>query len=245
MKQFADLHVCPNLDDKEELERIIRKASSLGCNLIGVSLPFRPRHKTINFLHRLCRDSCIDLATRIDLAPKSSKDLLESLRLFRRRFDLVAVNCSSKSIARQAAKDHRVDLLVFSSRNSHRRFFDLAEATLASQSVAALEVNMALLLGCRGFSRARLLSCLWREAEIARRVGVSIVICSGAIDEFGLRSRHDFVSLAALFGMNDATALNAISVAPQAIVTRNRGKLGSDYVSRGVRVVRKGRNCGD
>ena len=242
MKQFADLHLQPNLDDRELLEKIIRKAADLGYSLVGVSLPHRVQQDAIDFLQKICRENGVDLVKRIDLAPRSSRDLLRSLRLFRRKFELVAVSCFSKSIARQAAKDHRVDLLVFSSGDSRGRFFDVAEARLACQGVAAFEVDMALLLKRGGFSRVRLLSCLRREIAIAGRFGVSVVICSGAVDVFGLRGPHDFVSLAALFGMDDVAALNAVSVAPLAIVERNRGKLDSDYVARGVRVIRRGRN---
>jgi ribonuclease P/MRP protein subunit RPP1 len=245
MKKFADLHLQPNLDNKEGLEKIIYKTSDLGYNLIGVSLPSKARQAKIDFLQKTCRNLDVDLAKRVDLAPKSARELLKSLRQFRRKFELVAVRCFSKSVARQAAKDHRVDLLVFPSTNPRERFFDRAEANLASQGVAALEIDMVLLLDSSGFSRARFLSCLRREVEIAEKFDVPVVICSGAAVDFQLRGPRDFVSLATLFGMDNVAALKAVSVAPLAIIRRSRRKLDSGYVARGVRVVRRGKNCGD
>ncbi len=243
MKRFADLHLQPNLDDRERLERIVCKASELGFSVVGVSLPSRLEEETISFLRKTCKDYNVDVAMRMDLTPKSPNELLRSLRLFRRKFELVAVRCFSKAVARQAAKDHRVDLLVFPANDPRERFFDRAEATLASQGVAALEVELALILRHAGFSRVRLLSCLQKETAIAKKLGVPIVISSGAVDPYQLRGPHDVASLAVLFGMDEAAALNAVSGAPLAIVERNRGKLDSGYVARGVRVVRRGKNC--
>lgn len=243
MKQFADLHLQPNLDKRRQIEEIICKASELGYNLVGVSLPPRVNQDTIRFLRKICRNHSVHLATRTDLTPKSSGGLLKNLRQLRRKFELVSVNCFSKSVARQAAKDHRVDLLVFPSGNRRERYFDIAEARLASQGVAALEIDIALLLRPTGFSRVRLLSCLRREAAIAGKLGVPIIMSSGAADSFQLRGPNDFASIAGLFGMNNMSALNAISIAPWAIVDRNRRKLDSSYVARGIRVVRRETDC--
>ncbi len=240
MKRFADLHLQPDLNEREQVQKLIRKASNLGYSLVGVSLHPKAKQHTISFLQRTCRNCGIGLATRIDLEPKSSKRLLRSLRQFRRKFELLAVNCLSKSVARQAAKDHRVDLLVFPSVNPRERFFDSAEARLASQGVAALEIDIGLLLGYSGFSRIRLLSHLRKEVAIAEKLGVPIVICSGAVDCFQLRGPYDSASLTMLFGMDTVSALKGVSIAPSAIVERNRKKLDSGYVAKGVRIVREG-----
>jgi RNase P/RNase MRP subunit p30 len=244
MKQFADLHLQPDLNMREHVEKIAARASDLGYSLLGVSLPSKAKPDTIRFLRNTCRNYGVDFAKRIGLTPKSSGELLKSLRQFRRKFDLVSVNCFSKSVARQAAKDHRVDLVVFPSSNPRERFFDYAEARLASQGVAALEINMVLILRSAGFSRVRLLSCLRREVAIAEKLGVPVIISSGAVDSFQLRGPHDFASLAMLFGMDGRSALKAVSVAPLDIVERNRRKLDSSHVARGIRVVRRGKNCG-
>lgn len=243
MKQYADLHLQPNLDRRENIEKMMTKASDLGFNLVGVSFTTIPSESIISFLEKTCADCNLDFATRIDLTPKSPKGLLRFLRQYRRQFELVSVNCFSKSVARQAAKDHRVDLLVFPSYNPHERFFDGAEAKLASQGVAALEIDMALLLRLVGFSRVRLLSCLRRELTIAEKLRIPVVICGGATDPYQMRGPYEFASLATLFGMSNASALKGVSETPLAIVERNRRKLDSSYVCRGIRVVQRGKDC--
>ena len=243
MTQFADLHLCPDLNEKENIKKLIFRASKLGYHLIGVSMPANIKGDIVDFLWRTCRDHNLDFSMRIDITPKSSADLLKSLRKVRRAFELIAVNCISKAVARQAAKDHRVDLLVFPSLDPRRHFFDLAEARLASQGLAALEINMALLLQNEGFARARLLSLLRKEVLISRKHHVPIIICSGATDSFGIRDPFDFINLAELLSIGDTAALEAMSTIPKSIVKRNREKLDRNYVMKGVRIIGRNKDC--
>lgn len=243
MRKFADLHLEPDFSRKEQMDRLIQTASHLGFNLVGVSLSPSGFRDSTDFLSGICKDYGVDFASRIDLAPKSSSDLLKSLRRFRRRFEVVAVRCFSKGLARQAAKDHRVDTLLFPSEDPRRRFFDNAEAKLASQATAALEIDLAMLLREAGFSRTRLLSCLRREVAIAEKFDIPVVLSSSAVDAIGLRGAADLASLSTMFGMDNASALDAVSTVPWGIVEKNRKKLDSSYVARGVRILRSGKNC--
>ncbi len=243
MKKFADIHLKPNLTDKQQTEKTIQKAAKLGYKLVGISLHPKPDIETIDFLQKTCKGYNIDFATRVNLTPKSQNELLKKLGQFRRKFELVSVHCYSKVVARQAAKDHRVDILCFPSINPRERFFDQGEATLAVQGGAALEVDMSSVLACTGFSRARFLSSLRREVAIANRFDIPVVFSSGAVDPLGLRGPYDFASLATLFGVNEVSALDAVSTTPSVIVKRNREKLDPSYVARGVRVVRRGKDC--
>ena len=242
MRRFADLRLEPDFR-KEQLDKLIETASELGFKLVSISPSSRGMRDSLDLLHSICKAYGVDFAARIDLAPRSSHDLLKSLRRFRRRFEVAAVKCFSKGLARQAAKDHRVDILVFPSTDPRKRFFDNAEAKLASQGTAALEINIAMLLKQAGFSRTRLLTCLRKEVAIADKFDVPVVLSSGAVDAIDLRGPGDLASLATLFGMDLASALDAISTVPWGIVETNRKKLDSSYIARGVRMLRSGKNC--
>ena len=242
-RTFADLHLCPNLKDSEQVRSMILKASELGYRLIAVSLPTNPPSERIRQIQGICREAEVDFASRIDLKPQTSRELLRSLRRFRRRFEIIGVTCESKSVARQAAKDRRVDLLSFRSLDFRRRFFDRAEAELASNALASLEINMKPLLTLDGPPRIRLLSSLRKEAAIAQDFHVPIVISSGASNEFLMRTPRELAALAPLFDLGEASALEAVSRNVVAIVERNKEKLSSRFVAPGIRVVRRGNNC--
>jgi len=149
--------------------------------------------------------------------------------------------CPTKDIARQAARDRRVDLLQFSVTNLRKRYFDEAEAELASHAFSSLEIEMASLLLLAGASRIRLFSRLQREVATAEKFRVPIMISSGATDDFLMRGPRDIAALATLFDLSLSSALKALSENPYTTVERNREKLSPDYVAPGIRVVgRKG-----
>ncbi|MFQ5758784.1 MAG: RNase P subunit p30 family protein [Candidatus Bathyarchaeia archaeon] len=243
MRRFADLHLRPSIEDLDQVERMISKASELGYQMVAISLPTNISQTKIHQLQKICGDANIDLVTRVDLAPKTSKELLHNLRRFRRRFEIISAICDSKPVARQAAKDRRVDLLTFPATNVHKRFFDYAEAELASNALSSLEIEMAPLLFLKGSSRIRLVSSLRRESSIAEKFGVPIVISSGATDEYLMRGPREYAALAGLFDMTTPVALNTLSKIPFSLVERNREKLSPNYVAPGIRVVKEGDCC--
>jgi RNase P/RNase MRP subunit p30 len=221
---------------------MIKKASKLGYGLVGVPFPARSNFP-LETLRKVCEEAEIGLASRIDLKPRTPEELTYNLRKFRRRFEVVAVFCESKSVARQAARDRRVDLLNFPQVDFRRRFFDKAEAELASSSLAAFEVNVKPLLVLEGAARIRLLSSLRREVATAKESQVPIVVSSGATDEILMRRPSGLTALASLFDLDKTSANEAVSKNPIGIVQKNRKKLDSRFVAPGIRVVRRGKDC--
>lgn len=242
-KTYADLHLCADFDGSERVSRVIGKASRLGYGLVGVPFPTRCVDAQFERVQKVCEEAGVELASRVDLRPRTPEDLINGLRKFRRRFDVIAVLCESKSVARHAARDRRVDLLNFPQVDFRRRFFDRAEAELASSSLAAFEVDTKPLLVLEGAARIRLLSSLRREVTTAKEFHVPIVVSSGVSDEMLMRKPSELAALASLFDLDKISATEAVSKNPAAIVKRNREKLGSRFVAPGIRVVRRGKDC--
>jgi RNase P/RNase MRP subunit p30 len=221
----------------------MQKAAELGYKLIATQLSPETRTEDIRLLRSACAEAGLDFVSRVDLRPRNQTDLLNLLRKLRRRFEVVCVLCESKEVARQAAKDHRVDLLSFPSLDYRRRFFDHAEAELASTGAAAYEVDVKPLLVLEGPARTRLLSCLRREVAIALEFRLPIVISSGVSEPLLLRKPREMAALALLFGLESKFALDAVSSIPADIVQRNRQKLSPGFVAPGIRVVKEGADC--
>lgn len=237
MRRFIDLHLKPEFKVKGNAETLLARASNLGYRCVGVSLPLDGYRKILSALKERCSDLDLDFVSRIDLQPPNSRALLNALRRVRRTFEIVAVTCLSKPVARQAAKDRRVDLLNFPSYDPRRRFFDKAEAELTSNSFASLEIDMSPLLTLHDHQLARFLSTLRREVRIAREFDVKVIISSGAQNTFLMRQPRDYVSLARLFDLDKDSALDTLSENPKSIIERNRRKLSPNYVAPGVYIV--------
>lgn len=181
----------------------------------------------------------IDPVSRVDLAPRNTRELTAALRRLRRRFEIVAVESRSKKVARQAAKDHRVDILNFPSSLSARSRIrlDRQEASLASDANCAYEINVADLLGQDWDDRSRLMSLMRAEVDTARRFDVPIVVSSGARGILQMRDPRGLAAVSALLDLDGDEGLDAVSKIPMGIVETNRGKLDTGFVAPGVRRV--------
>lgn len=240
---YVDLHLCSDFGGLEQASAMVRKAAALGFRVVGVSLPLNFSSEDVSRLRSVGKDVGVDVVSRVDLRPRTSAELLRDLRRLRRRFEVVAVLCECKAVARQAAKDRRVDLLNFPSVDFRGRFFDRAEGELASHGLVAFEIDVRSLLVLDGVARIRFLSSLRREVGVARDFGVPVVVSSGVSDVFLLRGPRELAALGGLFDLDKVLAVEAVSGVPLAIVKRNREKLGVGFVAPGVRVVRRGRDC--
>jgi RNase P/RNase MRP subunit p30 len=240
---FADLHLCLDIKDRAEMMCVLRRVAKLGYGLVGMPLAAETRGEEVGKLREVCGGVGVDFVSRVDLRPRSAGELVRLLRGVRRRFEVVCVLCESKGVARQAARDRRVDLLSFPLLDFRRRFFDRAEAELACGGLSALEVNVKPLLVLEGAARVRLLSWLQREVAVARRLGVPVVVSSGVSAELLLRKPREMAALGFLFGLDEVSGLDAVSRNAGAIVERNREKLSAGFVAPGIRVVKEGRDC--
>jgi RNase P/RNase MRP subunit p30 len=242
-RTFADLHLHFNVRDSALTSQIITKVAMMGYHLIAGPLSAEIREDEALKLSKVCDEVGIDLVSRVNLRPRTQNELTHQLRRLRRKFELICVICENKEVARQAAKDRRVDLLNFPALDFRKRFFDRAEAELSSKSLVALEIDMKPIIVLEGPARIRFLSNLRRETTVAREFGVPIIISSGVSDEMLLRKPRELAALASLFGLDDASALQAVSQNPVTIVKRNREKLSSRFVAPGIRLVKGGKDC--
>lgn len=242
MRKFVDLHLKPPLDSFKQVKNMINKAAELGFEMVALSFPPELNNEKVDQMRKLCQEADVELVTRVDIIPRNRRELLAYLRRLRRKFEIISVLCASKTVARQAAKDRRVDLLSFPVTEHSKILFDRAEAELASSAVACLEIDMQPILRLKGPPRIRLLTRLRREVATARSLKVPIVLSSGATDTWFLRKPQDMASLGLLLGLEQPHALDALSNTPLEIVKRNRQKLSPNYVAPGVRVVRR-RDC--
>jgi RNase P/RNase MRP subunit p30 len=240
---YVDLHLCPIVKDSEQVSRIIDKASKFGYGLVAITFPQNVAEEEIQKVRSVCDEAEVDLVTRVDLKPRTPNELVYCLRRLRRKFEIIAVVCDSKNVARQAARDRRMDLLNFPSIDFRRRFFDKAEAELASNSLASLEIDIRSILTLDGSARIRLLASLRREVSIAKKFHVPIVISSGVSEVMLMRKPKELAALGFLFDLDETSAVKAVSENPLSIVKRNREKLSPRFVAPGIRIVRRGKDC--
>jgi len=238
LRRFTDLHLRFPKNGLNELEEMLTLSSDLGYSTVAVAFNQNMKEE-IKQTRTICLDLGIDLVTRINMEPNTTGELLRAVTGLRHRFEIIAVKCSTRGVARQAAKDRRVDLLNFPTEPAQREglYFDRHEAALASGSLSALEINASTIIGAKASHRARLLATMRREVMEARRFKVALVLSTGAENLHGVKTPRDLASFLTLIDIDWESALDTVSSEPLKIVERNRQKLRKDYLSPGVRIV--------
>ena len=180
----------------------------------------------------------LDVISRVDLKPRTAGALKASLRRVRTLYVVVAVECHSKAVARQAARDHRVDVVYFPPGSG--LWFDDAEARLAAQSGCAYEINLIDLFTLIAERNTRGLRRVAEGIWNAYRRAVPVILSSGASEPLETREPRGLASLLTLLDIEPEDAVEMISENPWSIVERNRGKLSGEYVAPGVRIIKHG-----
>jgi ribonuclease P/MRP protein subunit RPP1 len=240
-RTFCDLHLRANPKDVQGTQQLISKVARFGYRMISVPFTNKLNEHELAQLKAATSQEGVDFVSRADYHPTTENDLKHFLRKFRRRFEIICISCDNKEVARQAAKDRRVDLLNFSSLDFRKRFFDRAEAELASNCLSGLEVDIKPLMVMEGPTRVRLLMSLRREVALAQEFHVPLVVSSGVGESRLVRYPRDLASIAHLFDLDEASALDAVSTNPEAIAKRNRAKLSSRFVAPGISIVKEGK----
>ena len=221
MRKYADLHI-----RSEAPEEMLEKAGMLGFSMVGVCG------------EQVSGDNSVDVVSRVNIDPRNLNDLSNQLKKLRRRYVILSVECRSVKIARQAAKDHRVDILRFPLDRERRRkvWFDRHEANMASDSNAVYEICLSDILGRSPGFLSGMLTTWRRELENAFKQDIPVIVSSGAESVHELRGPLALASLLELVDVNEEQALDMVSATPQNIVERNRSKLDPGFVIPGVRV---------
>jgi len=219
MREFIDLSLNP--EDKTTIDLMLQEAKALGYVAVGME----KRESDI-----------IDVITRVDLHPRNQNELGRQLRKLRRRTEVIVVHCGSKSVARQAAHDHRVDLVRFPvDRDTKKRIYlDRRQAGMMRDTGIGFEVCIKDLLEDDRHLLAKRIVTIKKSLDIAIKHDLPVVASSGAVDRYGLRDPQGLDALMSLLGVDYEQALDMVSTNPMRIVADNREKLKDSYILPGV-----------
>lgn len=183
-RMAADLCVKPGTRDAAE--GIVRRAAELGYGVLGVEAGGEIWEAT----KETCRELGIRCLRRVTLASSSTSRIKKMLRNSRHA-DLVAVKPGSVSVARFAARDGRVKLVVAYTPT----FLDRSERRLFNLGGGAVEIPLPR----PGAVQELRLALISMRRAVAS--GLRVVLSSHAQDEWGLWPPASAASLAVLAGL--------------------------------------------
>lgn len=232
MRTYADLHLCPPLDDVVNGRSMASLLAEVNTQLVGLVVPPERTSSTLPVADVL-KHAGLDVARRLDLKPKSREELLRGLRTFRSKYEIISVECRVPSVSTVAVRDRRVDIVHFPKQKPSNAFRE----NLAKTCRVALEFNLSELIS--GTSLETRLYLLRREIETAADAGIRVIGSTNASNAFELRSPRDVAAVMHTFGLPLDAALQAVSGIPIDMVETNRIRLRESRLEEGVKVLRR------
>ncbi|MBN1682387.1 hypothetical protein JW865_02405 [Candidatus Bathyarchaeota archaeon] len=229
MNKYIDLHLKQPID-VFEAKQMVDLAEILGYS--GVALAVDNNSKIFKI------ESKIDIITRLNLSCTTQKQLLDSLNKYRKKFEIISVQSLTKEVARQAAKDHRVDILTFPRDPLLRKnvWLDYRVASLAGDSTCSYEINFFDLINKKILANS-VLNIIKKEVLNAKKRKIPIILASGASEALEMREPKALTSILNLIDVSEEEAKKMITINPANIIKLNRMKLSSKFVQPGVRRV--------
>lgn len=156
--------------------------------------------------------------------------------------DVVLVSGGPDEVNRLAAECWEADVLLHPERGGEKDFMDQKNSGLDAIIARAmagrgimLGIVLSEILSVSGGRRVQLLGRIRQNIVLARKYGVGVVYCSGAVDEFGLRAPRDVMALLSLLGLGETA--DVVSKNPALLFAKARDRNNPNVLSKGLRVV--------
>ncbi len=222
----VDLNV--RAETMEHVEAFAALAKRLGFEIIVTS--YGREAKIIP-----TKDVQIKILRRRELRGKTINALKTQTNQFRRKAAILAVPLGGGSVTNWAAKDPRIDLLTLASLD-RKMSLSRTTARIAAASDTALEIPIEPLLRHRGLDRSRYLKAYREAVEVALAADMQVVLVSGAVDVFDLRSPDALSYIGAVIGLDRKYVQNALRWARNRVL-RNLERMRPEFITPGVEIV--------
>jgi len=158
--------------------------------------------------------------------------------------DIVIVSGGVGDVNREASECWEVDILLHPERNQEKDFMDYRNggvdhvmASYMAQRGIALGIDLSQLLYLSGRSLAQLIGRVRQNVRIALKYNVPIVLVSGALDRFGMRSPWDIAAACPLLGIPEHLASKVVSGFPEYVVKKARDRKNPNIFLKGLEVL--------
>lgn len=198
----ADLWIRP--PDMQVASRMLTLASTMGYRLLGIETSNLEWEEA----SAECKKHGIRCVKRITIKSSSISKVKKVLRNSRMYPDIIAIVPETLNVARFAARDGRIKIIVATTP----RFLDRSERRLLSVGGGAVELCLSEILEGRGIGK--IVASMRRAAAN----GIKIILSSCASIEWGLGPPMSAASLPSLAGLPQRIGYDAIYVNPYGLV---------------------------
>jgi RNase P/RNase MRP subunit p30 len=225
-----DLHVHSSLTIGENtVEEMALMASKLGLTGIGI---VRYSQDVIE----LPKVEGMDIISCIEIKPKSLEDMDKEIKRVRDKAEILIISGGDYDINRASCENPMVDIIAHPELGRKDSGLDHICAKAAQENNVAIELNFKSLLESYKKKRSNVLSSMKKNVKLCNKYGAKIMVVSGAISQWGMRSAREMAALAKILGMDLGNAILTTSMIPDEMVRTNREKLSGKRIE-GARII--------
>jgi len=229
---FYDLYVhASNSIGESTIEDMASWAKQAGLD--GIGIVYFPEQLQ---LRPVLPKADVDLVSVCVIKAPGIAELEERVARSRQKAEIIAVYGGDYDINRAACSNPAVDVLLHPELGRHDSGLDHICIHAAKENNVAIELNFHSLLESYRKHRVSVLAAMRKNIMLCRKYGAPIIVASGSLSKWDLRSGRELASLANLLGLELGKAIESVSTVPERIVAANREKLAGKRWE-GVRVI--------
>jgi ribonuclease P/MRP protein subunit RPP1 len=156
----------------------------------------------------------------------------------RRKFDVLLVHGGDLDLNRFACETPEVDILTHPEYGRIDSGLNHVLVKEAAKNNVAIEVNFREILINNKRSRSRVLSNMEKNIRLAKKYKAPIIIGSGAISHWELKSPEVLISFATQLGLELKEAKDSISKVPENIIKQAEERQKESWIAPGIKIIR-------
>ena len=215
-----------------DLKNTLETARNLGWQGLGIIIPY-----SVSYMRELGElrenvkrlDTGMDAGFGVEINARNPVEVRKIARIIRKDAEIVAVRGGNPEVERAALETPEVDILV---HNAYTRLNHVLAKLAARNGVAVGFVFSSVLLSYKR-TRISVFSNMISNARLLRKYRSPVVLSSGSLSPWDLRSPSDLLAFGKLLGFQEDQARNAMS---DRMLKENRKRLGKKWVMPGVEI---------
>jgi len=245
MEGYIDLRISGENDPKG----VIEVAAELGWDAICLTYRISQKSKIDDLEKNIKKNKKIGNQIGINvlsgalLEPRNPASIQNSARSLRRTVDVIYV-LGDGSVNRKASECWEIDSIATPELNSTIDFMkqknsgiDETIARFCSERGIAIEVSLSSILNCHGKQRSDRIGRIRQNITLAKKMGVPLIMTSGATDRWDLRSPGDMECIGRVLGMAPAESRSAITHNPMDIIKKSLRRNDPNVIMKGLTVL--------
>ena len=236
---FYDLHTHGAFSGGESsLEELASMAKKLGYKGICFTAYYQDRRQMVILQAEIERvKKKIGIEIFLGLKARNTRELT-FLAEMRKEFDILLVRGGNLRLNRKACETPEVDILAHPELARNDSGLDHVCMKFAAKNNVAIEVNFREISVSTNKTRGKILSNIGRNIKLAKKYHAPIVICSGAISHWEMKSPEVMISMACQLGLELKEAKEAITKVPENIIKIIKERRSESWIRPGVKVVK-------